>query len=1204
MFLTRYIRFWFLILLVMFGISPAVSAPLSISNQPVYLGGMADPNIVFTLDDSGSMGWELMPDALSSSISRTSFPTSTRWNRRKVYDDYFDPTNIDVNQMRSVDVNTMYYDPTVRYLPWANSDGSFMANADPTCAHYDPMSPDNTTCVDFKVQASVCSGDCTSVNIWPANYFQHKGGSTTNTANYTHVEIKPAVTTYTGGADRSDCAAAPTCTYAEEVQNFANWFQYYRTRMMLAKAGVSRAFSIQGADLRVGFATINTGSRTLDGVTSNGAMLRGVRAFAGTDRTDWFNLLYNANTSGSTPLRRASNYVGQYYGRSDNKGPWGNDPGVNDTTGHSVCRQNYHILMSDGYWNGSSPSVGNVDNSNGPTITAPDGTTYRYTPARPYRDGYSDTLADVAMKYWLTDLRTDLVNAVPTTTADNAFWQHMSTFTVGLGLVGTLDPATDLPNLTDGSASWPSASSNQIDDMWHAAVNGHGRFFSAKNVNEFAAALADSLVEIKARQTTAAKAGLSSTKLQIDTDIYQAGLNTGDWSGSLFSTAISDGASGTVCPGTARGIPCPTPNWNAATVLTNSIAADPAHYNTGRKIATYKPSTHAAAPFRWANLDAAQQTVMKTNPDDGTTESTAIGMRRLDYLRGKADGVFRLRSNYLGDITYSAPAHIGPPKAGYPDDWNGAVVEPEDAAGKAYSTFKSAHSSRSRMVYVGANDGMMHAFDATTGAEVFAYVPGEVYGTVNVPNKDFGRINQLTSATYVSSHLYFVDGPISNEDVFYNNDWHSVIVGSLRGGGRGIYALDVTSATAADEAAVASKVLWEFTDADDADLGLTFGTPYIARMQNGKWAVVVGNGYNNSSASGTASTSGNAVLFILFFDADLTDGSWDLGTDYIKIDTRVGSTATPNGLASPTVTEVDADFIADYAYAGDLRGNMWKFDLTDSNPANWKVALGTVAAPVPLFTATAADGTPQVITTAPEVGAHSSGDGFMVYFGTGKLIEPSDNLTVGQQTQTVYGIWDKNGLAGGFSAFNRSHLLEQRITFESAVLGGYRVITDNPITWHDTAGVPISPVQKYLGWRMDLLNTQGGNTDNRGERQITDMLLAGGRLIYTTAIPSDDPCDLGGDGWALVVSPEHGGRLSFDALNETASVDIDGDGVLDTVYSSAHYFENIPSAPTLAKDKSQDRDVVYITDSSGNIVVLPLARNQSGLGRRSWQQLQ
>jgi len=236
--LIKFFRLYVLVLLLMCGITPAASVPLSISNQPVYLGSMADPNIIFTIDDSGSMGWELMPDSLSSSISRTSFPTAWRWNRRDVYDDYFDPASTNVNKMRSVAVNTIYYDPTVRYLPWANSDGSFMANADPACAHYDPMNPNNSTCVDFTVQASVCRGDCTNVNIWPATYYDHNGGSINSTANYTHVEIKPAVTSYTGSADRGDCASAPTCTYAEEVQNFANWFQYYRSRLMLAKASV------------------------------------------------------------------------------------------------------------------------------------------------------------------------------------------------------------------------------------------------------------------------------------------------------------------------------------------------------------------------------------------------------------------------------------------------------------------------------------------------------------------------------------------------------------------------------------------------------------------------------------------------------------------------------------------------------------------------------------------------------------------------------------------------------------------------------------------------------------------------------------------------------------------------------------------------------------------------------------------------------
>jgi len=821
----------------------------------------------------------------------------------------------------------------------------------------------------------------------------------------------------------------------------------------------------------------------------------------------------------------------------------------------------------------------------------------------------------------VNDLRTDLVNAVPATSDDPAFWQHMATFTVGLGLTGSLDPNTDLPALTDGSKSWPKASNHQIDDMWHAAVNGHGQFFSAKNVNEFSTALADSLVEIKSRQATASKAGLSSSKLQIDTDIYQGKMNTGDWSGEFISFAISDGVDGgTACPGTGtvKGLPCPTANWNAATQLTNSLNGSSTHYDTGRKIVTYKPSTHTGVTFRWTNLDTSQQTVLKTNPDDGSTESTAIAMRRLNYLRGKADGTFRLRSNYLGDIAYSSPVHVGIPKASYKDDWNGASTEPEDATGKEYSTFKSNNSSRARRVYVGANDGMLHAFDTATGDEVFAYIPSAVYGTVDVANKKYGRLNQLTSPSYVSSHLYFVDGAMSSEDVFYNNNWHTALAGTLRGGGRGVYALDITSDTPATESAAAAKVIWEFTEADDADLGLTFGEPYIARMQNGKWAVVVGNGYNNSTADGAKSSSGHAVLFVLFFDADLTDGQWDLGTDYIKIDTKVGSTATPNGLASPSVTDVDLDFIGDYVYAGDLQGNMWKFDLTDSDPTKWDVALGSTATPAPLFTAKDSGGTAQSITSAPEIGLHPI-SGYFVYFGTGKMIEQSDNLTTGQQTQTFYGVWDKNGTSGGHASFSRSHMLEQKIVYEDSTLYeklngtkdtvDFRVVSQNDISWHDTSGTPSSPVSSYLGWYMDLVNTQGGNTNNKGEKQTTNALLAGGRLFYTTVIPSNDPCDAGGDGWMMVVDPITGGRLKTDVFDVTLDVDLDGDGKTETVAVSGRGFESAPSGPSLVRGK--DKDYVYvgskeddtIDDNRLDIEATTVEHVPGSTGRRSWQQL-
>ena len=1218
-------------------VSTASAAQVQFSNKPLYLGGVADPNVVFTIDDSGSMNWEYMPDSIGGG---NKYPTSdTGWSS---FTSDFDATiTLSEAQLRSSAYNTIYYDPTITYKPWANSDGTLFAASDPYAALSDAMAPTGGT-IDFTAQKTVTVTKkkvTTTTTFWPARYFTLvPGGNTGTLADYTLVEVQPGVTSYTGGASRSDCAAAPTCTYAEEIQNFANWYTYYRNRLRLAKAGISHAFSAQGSNMRVGFARINYTNTGVDGVSQGGITL-GVRKFTGADRVAWFNELYSVSTNGSTPLRRAINYVGQYYQISDNRGPWGNKPGTNDTTAQAACRQSYNILMSDGYWNGSSQSFGNVDNTKGPLITTP--TSYQYIPVPPYMDTTSDSLADMAMYYWNHDLR-NLNNVVPTSERDPAYWQHMVTFTVGLGVTGTLTPsadpyagppANDLYSLTTGAISWPAASSNQIDDMWHAAVNSRGGFFSAKNPNEFSSALSTFLTEIGGRTASSSSVSVSSTAISTGTHLYQSNYDSGKWTGNMYSYPISTGNPANV-PTTCHSLPagsiCLTqPDWNAGKILTDSLVASPTYFDTGRKIATYKPSTQAAVPFRWANLDAGQQAIFMTNPDTGVTQSALIGQDRLDYIRGKDVAGFRTRTGYLGDIIDSAPVFVQKSSFPYPDNWQGAVAAPEDAF--PYSAFKTANNTRAGRVYVGSNDGMLHAFDATDsdpystpvnpGAEVFAYIPSSVYGRLDIVNGKYGRINQLTSSSY--QHLYFVNGVPNVVDAFYNSAWHTVLVGGLRNGGQGYYALDVTSPDAADETAVANKVIWEFTDADDPDLGYTFSSSVIARMHNGRWAVIVGNGYNNSESDGNAaatSTTGHGVLFILFLDADLTDGKWDLGTDYLKLDTMVGSVVTPNALATPGATDVDADSIVDYIYAGDLQGNLWKFNVLDVDPTKWATSLGTAAAPVPLFTATDSGGVPQPITTAPQVSAHPTVVGsYMVYFGTGKYIEPNDNLTVGQQTQTYYGIWDKNGQAGGFTAFTRDHLLQQQIIQETVQgADSYRVTTNNTIAWHDTAGLPATPSPSdFLGWYMDLYNTEGGNTNNYGERQVTNSLLLLGHIFFTTTIPSTDPCAFGGDSWLMILDAMDGSRLDSTPFSDTLLIPPSGLKSTIGIYSSLTLVVDTnqfgggsgsgsssgsssggpppPCQPVLA--------VVYAGGSTGAVAATNATLQVCGQGRQSWEQI-
>lgn len=527
-----------------------------LSNGPLFLGGNISPNVMFTLDDSGSMQFEIMPEELiPKNPSRGDdiyflFPRATGVYGGSDYDNNvvdFDPLSKYAASLRSSYVNKIYYDPTVRYLPWSNADGTLMSNASSTCA---PHNPANTAagCRDLTVSDSKKvywldkDGKLSQATktFYPAVYFKYNSGSINAASSYTQIEIKSSTSSYVGGTNRSDCAAAPNCTYSEEIQNFANWYTYYRSRVLLARAGVGRAFATQGNTMRVGFATINQSASTIDGV-STGVVVSGVRQFTGTDRANFFNNLYNQDipTSG-TPLRTAVDKVGKYFQRADDKGPWGENPGSTGGTQHS-CRQNYNILMTDGYWNDStSPGVGNSDNSAGSSITNNSSpatpATYAYSPALPYSDSYSDTLADVTMSYWKNDLRTDLPNKVPTNPSDPAFWQHMVTFTVGLGVTGS---RTTLPS---GSESWPDPTSSnaaKIDDLWHAAVNGRGAFFSAADPINFANALSNTLSHIIARTGSASAVAANSNSLMTNGRIYQAKFNSGDWSGQLLSIPIN-----------------------------------------------------------------------------------------------------------------------------------------------------------------------------------------------------------------------------------------------------------------------------------------------------------------------------------------------------------------------------------------------------------------------------------------------------------------------------------------------------------------------------------------------------------------------------------------------------------------------------------------------------------------------------------------
>jgi type IV pilus assembly protein PilY1 len=573
------------------------------------------------------------------------------------------------------------------------------------------------------------------------------------------------------------------------------------------------------------------------------------------------------------------------------------------------------------------------------------------------------------------------------------------------------------------------------------------------------------------------------------------------------------------------------------------------------------------APYDLATVDLGE---ISTNQ--------AFGADVVAYLRGDDtnEGTgqdFRIRGSILGDIVNSDPKFVSNPVGTYPDNLEV----------KSYNDFKTTHVNRDGVVYVGANDGMLHGFAEDTGDEIIAYIPNAVYES----------LYELTDSDY--DHRYFVDAGPNIIDVFLDDTddpdsatdgvWRTALVGGLNGGGQGIYALDVTDPSIFDEVNAADIVLWEFDDQDDEDLGYTFGRPQLAKMADGTWAAIFGNGYNNTEADGTPSTSGHAVLYIV----DVETG--DL---LKKIDTGEGSATTPNGLATPLLIDDDSDSVVDYIYAGDLLGNMWKFDVDDASTSSW----GVDYSGAPLFTTDAN----QPITSQPQAAFHpDSLGGFMIYFGTGQYLEITDNDPFGETTQSFYGVWDKN--LGSLTAFDSSDLLAQTITnqweesFDTNDDGVddetylLRNVSDNIIDW-----------DSHLGFQLDLMpeNVEGAsNTDNFGEKQVSNAIVRNGRIIFTTLVPSSVECEFGGTSFLMELDFRDGSALEFPAFDLNGDGEYDGD---DTDASGRASDVGIMPTVSILSDGAQD--VAFGSGASGDIDVIQLSVGLEAYGRQSWRQLE
>lgn len=1061
-------------------------------------------------------------------------------------------------------------------------------------------------------------------------------------------------------------------TDSAKLTNFANWYSYFRTRMLTMKSAAGRAFSSLDDKYRVGLMKINSSSTPTVGVGT----------FESTQRSSWYTSLYGTVPGSGTPLRRALSDAGRYFA---------GETGTTDPMQYS-CQQNFTILSTDGYWNGAagyqldgSTDVGNQDGnivttprpmydgaqtSTTVTITytrnnygncstsgcsggrqhystqpeigscavtvtgVPTGSescnptnwsnngsrtysTCSYSCTKPSPDpspkveqgrvttpgavgGSSDSLADVAMYYYNTDLRTSALgnctgalsadvceNNVFIGSNDNNTQQHMTTFTLGLGANGRMrysssylaggSPDYEAVKLgseanatvctwqTAGTVcNWPepsSGSSANIDDMWHAAVNGRGAYFAASDPASLATGLATALGGIGARVGAAAAAASSSLNpTNANNFAFVASYTNAKWIGNLEARQIN----------TVTGLVDEDASWCLEDVTAGACADDPADPNDGvvseedgdsttyycksgggvavtcsegildngyckvpvatactgtlkskvgassdtRSIHTansagttliafddayatanpgYFDAAHISGLSQWGTLTTTQQT-------------NAQGANLLRFLRGQYryedrstnpidDRLYRYRETVLGDALESQPAFMAKPMFSYPYP--------------GYSDYVIAQTNREGTVYMGTNDGMMHAIAAPNpvetptgsgtyvlpthaGQERWAYVPSMV-----IPN-----LWILADKNYANLHRNFINGNPTTSDICVANcgnaataDWRTILVSGLNAGGRGYFALDITNPAS-------PALLWEFTTTagigktKDDNLGYTYGQPVVTRKADGTWVVLVTSGYNNASPG-----NGKGYLYVL---------NAATGAIISKISTGEGNATTPSGLAKIAVwNDEPGGNQAGHVYGGDLLGNVWRFDINDS-ATSAEIGTGSVMKFARLLDG---GGNAQPVTTTPVLGKVAGKR--VIFVGTGKYLEPDDLSSTGVQTQ--YAIKDDNATATLVNPRSSgSGMIEQTLTNDP--LTGTRTASNNTVDFYI-----------HRGWWVDFPDSK--------ERVNIDAKLVQGTLLVPTIVPVNSACSPGGYSWLNYLNYETGGAV--DSANNLAGTKFD-----------------------------------------------------------------
>lgn len=1101
----------------------ASAAPGSLSDIPMYIRSSADPNIMLLMDSSGSM-----EDVVLSPLG---------YDKNETYASCASP------------IGYKYSDPG----------GSLIKSI----IHFRvDLSGGNAGAVQFTIGDGVWRTWDTATNCFDDGVDYYRA--------WLYADIDSASYYTTGG--NNDYRARDVSGH------FLNWYfsrrdplsGIYTAAKFLDESGVARRSKVDIrrtdimksalTELVTGLSDVRVGLMQFDGGTNGGRALAGLSELTPAHRSALLERIAGVTTESSTPLAESFVGVGRYFisGYEDQLLTYV------DEDGSTVSAPGGEIFSNEPDWNDVTPNVSKPDNtiSGGAIqyycqknimVALTDGEPRSDDEISHHLKGYdyacagnpggctNDTqgysldgsekmheMDDVIKALYDIDLRPDLKNPDGTPVKNN-----ITSYIIGFA--------------EEGLASTPL--------MLNAGALGGGGLYDAGSAADLKASFNQIANRIYESEGSSTSVAFNSSSLDAGTTIFSAKFNSGDWSGALSAFPI-DG-SGNISD---------VPSWEAGSLLESVAPAS-------RVMLTYRDGVGGVA-FTPSGVDlsgsgSAYASDLSINTSTGSSVVDSRASDRLSYLRGdrsnegNGSDKFRKRGGLLGDIINSSPVYVGAPNAPWPDS------APFPTGASSYSSFKSSQGSRTPVVYVGANDGFLHGFNATTtgadaGRELIAFLPSALLST----DQRYG-LHALASQDY--RHKYYVDGTPTVSDAYISGSWKTVLLGGLAGGGKGYYALDVTDPSNFSEANASSLVLWEFTDKDNSNLGYSFSRPQIGYMSNGEWAAIFGNGYN--------SATGDAGLFIVYLD-----GADSFGNSHVYLSTDTADATDKNGMSTPAIVDANQDGVIDRIYSGDLKGNIWAFDVSTSG--SWGAVSDLLGKPQPLFSA----GVNEPITAAPLVlrnTANRSGSdpNLLVTFGSGQYLTTADEAT--DTAGGFYAVSDNGNYGLSKGSLAKRTLGTKSLSQADGSSATFRTLSGAAVDWNTE-----------FGWYVELQpgNVLSGGEDG-GERVVTRPDLLRNVLFFNTLIPSGQACSAGGLGWIMSVDVRTGlAPAKFAVFDANGDGNIDGadQGLVGQIVDVG-----IPNKSAFLGGGKQ-----YIPTSGGTVISRDVDVGKAGReGRLSWEEV-